>query len=55
MPFFCPLMARQESIKDLLIQGNRMMKQMQGQMTLAGAASDANKLRGTRTRPRSSP
>ncbi len=39
-----------EKIKDLLVQGNRFLKQMQGQMTLAGAASDgnANKLRGTR-------
>lgn len=39
-----------ERIKDLLMQGHRFLKQMQGQMTLAGASSDgvANKLRGTR-------
>ncbi|TKY85286.1 hypothetical protein EX895_006366 [Sporisorium graminicola] len=39
-----------ERIKDLLIQGNRFLKQMQGQMTLAGASADGstNKLRGTR-------
>ncbi|SNX82202.1 uncharacterized protein MEPE_00908 [Melanopsichium pennsylvanicum] len=37
-------------IKDLLMQGHRFLKQMQGQMTLAGASSDGsvNKLRGTR-------
>lgn len=39
-----------ERIKDLLMQGHRFLKQMQGQMTLAGASADgnANKLRGTR-------
>ncbi|EST10214.1 Complex 1 LYR protein [Kalmanozyma brasiliensis GHG001] len=39
-----------ERIRDLLMQGHRFLKQMQGQMTLAGAASDGNdnKLRGTR-------
>ncbi|KAJ9479846.1 hypothetical protein PHBOTO_003359 [Pseudozyma hubeiensis] len=39
-----------ERIKDLLMQGHRFLKQMQGQWTLAGASSEGNtnKLRGTR-------
>ena len=38
-----------ERIKDLLMQGHRFLKQMHGQMTLAGATTEAaNKLQGTR-------
>ncbi|PWY97674.1 hypothetical protein BCV70DRAFT_202618 [Testicularia cyperi] len=41
-----------QDIKDLLMQGHRFLRQMQGQMSLAGAShSDTGKLRGTRRLP----